>query len=382
MGEPRILLVEASGRGFLNHYSHALGMGLHSAKAQVRLLSGVRDELSAWDVPFEKHSCIQRGRKGWSCVKQQVMQFQPDIVHFQWVDNPFSALRLVKWLQRRGIKTIYTPHNLLPHEKRWMLMPLYRLLYRAMDKVIARDQHIAWALEELLDVNSHQVEFIPGSPNLLASVGSLNCDDESCYARKLEHEKRLLFFGHGSRRKGLDQLLDIIQQHDWPTHYHLVLAGEGVMSSVNGDCIMHAREKMKITLIDQYIPPEKVAQLFSSADILLMPYTKQCKSPLLDLAAALKLPVVKSDRVKGAEFREGMHGVTFKQDDAIQMLDYLLNEDWLDSSRAYLQSQVSTEQMMAQLATQHLKMYRGVLQCQYQLHDELKLQQQSSGISI
>ncbi len=376
--EPRVLLVEASGRGFLNHYSHALGMGLHNAGAKVRLLSGVRDELSAWDVPFEKQSCIQQGRKGWSCVKRQAMQFQPDIVHFQWVDNPFSALRLVRWLQRRGIKTVYTPHNLLPHEKRWMLMPLYRLLYRAMDKVIARDQHIAWALEELLDVNAHQVEFIPGSPNLLASAALPSCA-EACYAGKQQQEKRLLFFGHGSPRKGLDQLLDIINQHSWPAHYHLLLAGEGVMSSVYGDRIRHAREKMKITLIDQYIPAEQVAQLFASSDLLLMPYTKQCKSPLLDLAAALKLPVLKSDRVKGAEFREGMHGVTFRHDDAAQMLQYLRDEDWVDNCRRYLKSQVSNDQMMMQLAMQHLKMYRDVLQ-QQQLSLALNLQQQGSGI--
>jgi glycosyltransferase involved in cell wall biosynthesis len=354
-------------------------MGLHAKNAQVCLLSGVRDELSSWDVPFEKQACIKRS---WSCVKQQAMRFKADVVHFQWVDNPFSVLRLVRWLQRHGIKTVYTPHNLLPHEKRWMLMPLYRLLYRAMDRVVARDQHIAWALQELLDVDSDCVEFIAGSPNLLALNTDRSDESHSLDLVKQHNEKRLLFFGHGSGRKGLDRLLDVVQQHQWPEHYHLVLAGEGVMSSSSCEQINRAMEKIKITVINQYVPAQKVAQLFTSADLLLMPYTGQCKSPMLDLAAALKLPVLKSDRVNGADFREQMHGVTFELNDDQQMLGLLQDDAWINASKNYLQSQVSTQQMMTKLADQHLNMYSQLLQSPISGIERLKLQQQGSGIGI
>jgi len=374
----RVLLVEASGRGFLNHYSHALGVGLHAKNVQVCLLSGVRDELSEWVVPFEKQACLNNN---WSCVKQQALRFKADVVHFQWVDNPFSVLRLVKWLQSRGIKTVYTPHNLLPHEKRWMLMPLYRMLYRAMDKVVARDQHIAWALEELLDVNSDRVNFIPGSPNLLALKTAQTNEYSGFDLKRCPDEKRLLFFGHGSGRKGLDLLLDMLQQQQWPEHYHLVLAGEGIISSACPEKIDRAREKIRITLIDQYVPAQKVAQLFSSADVLLMPYTKQCKSPMLDLAAALKLPVLKSNRVNGADFRELMHGVTFDLSDPYKMLEYLNDDDWIAASKSYLHSQVSTQHMMANLADEHLKMYRQLLEREKPRVEGLKLQQQGSAIT-
>lgn len=87
----RILIVEASGRGFLNHYSHALAFGLHLCNVDVQLLTGVRDELSDWEVPYPKQSCLEKGRSGWRCVREIIIQQQPDVVHLQWVDNPLTV---------------------------------------------------------------------------------------------------------------------------------------------------------------------------------------------------------------------------------------------------------------------------------------------------
>lgn len=358
----RVLVVEASGRGFLNHYSHALALGLHQQGIEVELLTGERDELFGWDVPFPKQSCIQSGRKGWRCVREHISRSKPDVVHFQWVDNPLLVYRLVQWMKRRGIKVVYTPHNVLPHEKRWMLMPFYRLLYRAMDKVVARDMHIAWALEELLDVHKETIEHIPGSPNLLATSFT-ECDD-SLFPQKAPAEKRILFFGHGCSRKGLDMLLKLVSENDWPEQYHLLLAGEGVLSKVPESLVSSAREKIKITAVHQYIAPNRVASLFSSTDLLVMPYVKQCKSPLLDLAAALNLPVLKSNRVEGADFREGIHGFTFSHDDPSALLNHLSDFDWVRKVKANLHSLGSAEASIHRLAFGHKSLYQSLVNMQ------------------
>ena len=356
----RILIVEASGRGFLNHYSHALALGLHLCNVDVQLLTGVRDELSDWELPYPKQSCLEKGRSGWRCVREIIIQQQPDVVHLQWVDNPLTVFRLVQWIKRRGIKVIYTPHNILPHEKRWMLMPFYRLLYRAMNKVIARDIHIAWALEELLDVHKETIQHIAGSPNLLA-IQPAHSTDKSLCPQKLPGENRFLFFGHGSSRKGLDVLLKLLSENNWPQRYHLVLAGEGVLAKVPGSLIENARKKIKVSVINQYIAPQKVAMLFADADLLLMPYIKQCKSPLLDLAAALKLPVLKSDRVNGAEFREHIHGLTFPHEDPSLLLALLNNSAWIDKSKNNLSRLEPPEASMQRLALAHKQLYQNIL---------------------
>ncbi len=366
----RVLVVEASGRGFLNHYSHALALGLHQQGVEVELLTGERDELVGWNVPFPKQSCIQSGRKGWRCVREKISRSKPDVVHFQWVDNPLAVYRLLQWMKRRGIKVVYTPHNVLPHEKRWILMPFYRLLYQAMDKVVARDMHIAWALEELLDVHKETIEHIPGSTNLLATRFT-ECDD-SLFPDKTTGEKRILFFGHGCSRKGLDMLLKLFSENDWPEQYHLLLAGEGVLSKVPESLLMSARKKIKITAVHQYIAPNQVANLFSSANLLVMPYIKQCKSPLLDLAAALNLPVLKSNRVEGADFREHIHGLTFSHDDPDALLTHLRNFEWVSKVKINLHSLGTAEASIQRLAFGHKNLYQSLMNMRgVDIHDAL-----------
>ncbi len=353
----RILLVEASGRGFLSHYTHALALGMHRLGADVRLLTGKRDELGGWKVPFCKESCLEDGARGWRCIRRQVIVQQPDVVHLQWVDNPLSALRFVGWAQRRGIRVVYTPHNILPHERRWLLMPLYRLLYRRLDRVVARDPHLAWALEEMLDMPRERVVQVSGSPNFLA----LQADDPSLGKRGTQRrpgERRILFFGHGCPRKGLNFLLEAVAESDWPATMHLVLAGEGVLRGVSEELAAAAARRMRLSVIDRYVEPMDVAALFRDADLLVMPYIKLCKSPLLDLAAALGLPVLRSDRVQGADFHEGVHGITYTHDDTEALCRALKEPDWVHQATRRLAKLDDPVAAMDRLATRHDRLYR------------------------
>lgn len=352
----RVLLVEPSGRGFLNHYSHTLGLGLHRAGVEVQLLTGKRDELAEWAVPYHKQACLEPGRSGWHDVRKHIAKEKPDIVHLQWVDNPFSALRLVRWARKRGVKVVYTPHNILPHERRWLLMPVYRVLYRYMHKVVARDSHMAWALEEILDMPKDRVEFLPGSPNLLA-IHTLSENASSPWPEKIAGEMRLLFFGHGCSRKGLDTLLATVSKNNWPNHFHLIVAGEEVLRGISNDLLSRAQNAMRLTLINRYVAPKEVAVLFRGADLLLMPYIKLCKSPLLDLAAALKLPVLRSDRVQGTDFREAQHGITFPHNDLEAMGNLLKETGWLARIKSNLDVMDDPVVAMDRLANGHKRLY-------------------------
>lgn len=358
--EMRVLLVEASGRGFLSHYSHALGLGLHRAGTQVWLLTGRRDELSDWPVPYQKHACLGGGYRAWRCVYGFVELMKPDVVHLQWVDNPVHAYRFVRWAQRRGVRVVYTPHNILPHERRWLLMPAYRMLYRALDQVVARDTHLAWALEEILDMPRERVTHLPGSPNFLAMQGQ-GREPVSPLPRLAGENRRLLFFGHGTARKGLEGLLRTIAGERWSEDMHLLVAGENVMRGIAAETLARARAAMRISVLNRYVAPGEVTVLFRDADLLLMPYVKQCKSPLLDLAAALRVPVLRSDRVQGADFREGVHGITFRHDDPSMLCDCLKRSDWLVQAKKRLNALDDPFSSMDRLATGHGALYRQLI---------------------
>ena len=356
----RILLVEGSGRGFLTQYSHALASGLAEQGHQVRLVSGRRDELAGWQVPFDKRACFSGGLRGWLNVARQVRAFRPDAVHLQWVDNPLAALALVTWLGRRGVATIYTPHNLLPHRWRWLSTPIYRALFHAVDSVVARDEKIAWGLEEILALPQRRIAFLPGSPNFIAGPDKPRLPLPELADPKGD-EFRVLFFGHGSGRKGLRDFLASLPRHDWPRSLHFVIAGEGVAHGIDSATLSRAAVACRLTVINRYIAPEHVADLFEKADLMVMPYVKLCKSPLLDLAAAFSLPVLRSGRVEGADFTEGVHGYTLTRPGARHMQAEILRlaraPGALAPMRAAMQAGEPLALSVRRLALGHSRLY-------------------------
>lgn len=305
----KILIVEGSGRGFLSHYSHALALGLHEAGHRVRLVTAPCDELSGWEVPFERRATLRPGLGGWRELLSQTRRFAPDIVHFQWLSDPVSAAFFVRWAQRRGAVVLYTPHNLLPHRGRWMTMPLFRRLYRVFDRVVVRDEAMRWAANEMLDVDLERMCMAPGSPNIIAHPDAPARVPEET-PEKRQGEVRALHFGHGCSRKGLEPMLKALAETTCAPSLHLVLAGCGVMRGISPDVLAAARRRLRVSVIDRYLEPDEVAGLFGSADLITMPYAKLCRSPILDLAAAFRRPVLRTRRVEATRFSEGLHGVT------------------------------------------------------------------------
>ena len=213
-------------------------------------------------------------------------------------------------------------------------------------------------MEELLDTPKDSVELLPGSPNLLAlPTFADGVSTSPVRDKKDKHELRLLFFGHGCPRKGLDILLQTLSENEWPDHIHLVVAGEEVLRGVSSDLLARARKAIRLTLINRYIAPKEVTALFRDADLLLMPYIKICKSPLLDLAAALQLPVLRSDRVQGADFRDGQHGVTFSHSDPGAIGELLQDTGWLAGVNRNLVVAEDVVDTMDRLAVGHKQLY-------------------------
>lgn len=360
----RIMLIEGSGRGFLSHYAHALALGLHEAGHSVRLVTGCRDELSGWPVPFGKGACLHKGVAGWLCLAREVQAFRPDVVHFQWMNDPFVGRLFIAWLHARGIGVAYTPHNLLPHRGRWLSMPVFGYFYRCIDRIVARDPHMVWAGEELLGVAPRRMVQLPGSPNLIAHPSAPRNDPPEL-AAKAPDEVRVLFFGHGCRRKGLATLLDALAGFDWPRTVHVVLAGDGVLRGADPDTLAAAGRRVRLTILDRYVEPDAVSALFGTADLLVMPYRKLCRSPIVDLAAAFGLPVLRSDRVEGTRFRDGTHGLTVPHGDARALRETLARLAGGPARIAALKAALGREEPVtaatARLAAGHARMYADLM---------------------
>jgi glycosyltransferase involved in cell wall biosynthesis len=360
----RILLVEGSGRGFLCHYAHALAFGLAELGHGVALVTGRRDELSAWDIPFAKSICLDNGFASWLCLAREVRGFKPDAVHFQWVGQPLLASLFVLWLKRLGIGVVYTPHNLLPHRRRWLSTPFFHLFYRLVDKIVARDPHLAWGLEEMLGVGKDRIALLPGSPNLLAHPMAPKKPILELPERR-QNEIRLLYFGHGSSRKGLGQLLEALEMLKGDKRLHLIVAGEGVLREKESRALKQLASHVRVTAISRYVEADEVGGLFENCDLMVMPYAKQCKSPLTDLAAAFRLPVLRTDRVEAACFADGVHGYTIESGKP-ELLARAIEECVYPPTMSALREELAREETvlaaMARLAQAHVHLYESLIE--------------------
>jgi glycosyltransferase involved in cell wall biosynthesis len=359
-GTDRILIVEGSGRGFLSHYAHALALGLHERGHHVRLVTAPRDELSGWTAPFERRAILRPGLAGWITLRHEVCSFDPDIVHFQWLSDPIAAAVFVRWVQRRGAVALYTPHNLLPHRGRWVTMPLFRRLYRVFNRVVVRDTSMRWAASEFLDLDPDRMSMVLGSPNIIAHPEAPRRLPPELAPRR-PGEIRALHFGHGNPRKGLEPLLSALARMDCPESLHLVLAGAGVARGIPSEVLSAVRDKLRLSVMDRYLAPEEIGGLFADTDLLAMPYTKLCRSPILDLAAAFATPVLRTARVEATEFDEGVHGHTVDSGDflgfAAALAGLAAAPETLRAMRETLTHGLDFGARTAQLASAHADIY-------------------------
>lgn len=359
-GAEKILIVEGSGRGFLSHYAHTLALGLHESGRRVRLVTAPRDELADWPTPFERRATLRPGIAGWRTLMAETRRFAPQVVHFQWLADPVGAALYVRWAQRRGAAVLYTPHNLLPHRGRWMTMPLFRRLYRVFDQIVVRDASMRWAANEMLGVDLDRMSMATGSPNIIAQAGAPRRLPPEA-AERQPGEIRALHFGHGCTRKGLGPLLRALARTECPANLHLMLAGSGVAGGVDPAVMAAARRRLRISVIDRYLEPDEVGGLFDQADLVAMPYAKLCRSPILDLAAAFRKPVLRTRRVEATRFTEGRHGITVDDGDSIAFAATLVSlaraPGHLRAMKKALEHGPDFATEMAVLAATHSELY-------------------------
>jgi glycosyltransferase involved in cell wall biosynthesis len=172
---------------------------------------------------------------------------------------------------------------------------------------------------------------------------------------------RLLVFGHGGRGKGLAELCAALLSGDFSSKLHLVVAGERATAGVPGDLLARLAARLRVTVLDHYIDAQHVPDLFAGADLLLLPYLKVCKSPLLDLAAEFGVPVLRSDRVHAARFDENVHGVTVAHADVPALgtaLGQLLQTPGvLSRMRERLRAEVTRVDHLDGAVARHLRLY-------------------------
>jgi glycosyltransferase involved in cell wall biosynthesis len=217
---------------------------------------------------------------------------KPDVVVFKyWMPFFAPCYAVLAFGARRFLKipVVFLCDNIVPHEPTRLDARLTRLAVASPDAFIVQSASVR---EDLL-------RFRPGArfrevPHPVYDIFSPALPKTEARSRLgLEESRILLFFGYIRAYKGLRTLIEAMPEILRDERVHLVVCGEfyeGRQETV--DLIHRLGLQHRISLFDEFIPNEKVADFFCAADVVVLPYVSATQSGIVQIAYNYDRPVI------------------------------------------------------------------------------------------
>ncbi|HEX5692079.1 MAG TPA: glycosyltransferase family 4 protein [Roseiflexaceae bacterium] len=230
----------------------------------------------------------------------------PRILHLHFFDEltqrPWylmTALRsllflaMLALLRLRGVRIVWTAHNLEPHElyhPEWGVL-VYRLVARWADAIIAHSQ----AAREMLEARYGplpQCVVIPQG-NYVGLYGPRRERYASRVALDLPAEGPvLLCLGALRPYKNIEGLIDAFAELPEATRGTLLIAGSAKSPDYAVELLAHARRVPGTRVRTAFVPDADLPAYFAAADLVVLPYRKLLTSAMLLCALSYARPVV------------------------------------------------------------------------------------------
>jgi glycosyltransferase involved in cell wall biosynthesis len=208
-------------------------------------------------------------------------------------------------------RTTVICHNVLPHERRPVDVPLVRALLTRAGTVITHSAAQAAQAADMAPGATVRTAAMP--PHLPATAPVQYAERGGDLARP---HCRLLFFGIVRPYKGLDLLLRALALA--PSAVTLTVAGEFWGGTGDTEKLIAGLGLAdRVTLRPGYVPADQLPALFAAADALVLPYRAATASQNALLAFAHGIPVVTTTAGALADaVRDGVDGLTCAPGDA------------------------------------------------------------------
>lgn len=226
---------------------------------------------------------------------------RPDIIHVQWlpmlefgVPGEMGFLKLAK---KRGIKLVYTVHNVLPHDSELNVRGEFGKAYTQMDALICHTTESRDRLVEEFRIEKEKIRIIPHGP-LFHEYQRMD-RQEAKSALGLESEECVVLYQGAMRPyKGVEFLLEAWKGvHANNAKAKLVVAGTGDKSYLE---VIRAKVetlgiKSSVKLNLHHISTEDVPIYYQACDIAVYPHKEITQSGALMTGIAFGRPVVATD---------------------------------------------------------------------------------------
>lgn len=270
------------------------------------------------------------------CVNIAALAFRflfvrPDIIHVQWVPLVEEGVPIELWFlklaKRRGIKLVYTVHNLLPHDSESSLKETFARVYKLMDALICHTRETRNRLIQEFGLDGEKIWVIPHGPLFYDYKPIRKQEAKRRIGLSAEHSV-VLYQGLLRPYKGVDFLLDAWKnvQSNQPSA-RLVIAGRGedrhmevVRAKVDE---LGIRSSVRLDL--RYITSEELPIYYQAADIAVYPHREITQSGALMTGIAFGTPIVATSLPGFRETLEAYGGAVCVEHGDVDGLSQLLS---------------------------------------------------------
>lgn len=238
---------------------------------------------------------------GGNKIKKWLREYQPDLILLHWwVPVHFwTFFRLFRILDNIGIPARVIVHNALPHEPFPLAPQLSRLALKSAQGYVVMAEGEALKTQTLLGSRTPVcLTPHPLMPPFPAQNGSSLGNLQVKYGVP-QDASVLLFLGYVRPYKGLKELLTALASLiDQGKDLYLIVAGEFWDDIKEYEAQIGAlRLEKHVRLIPRFMEDAEIAELFSLADLFVVPYLRGTQSGVLKLALGNGLPCVVSSSV-------------------------------------------------------------------------------------
>jgi len=295
----------------------------------------------------------------WKAAAGDILNSSPQIILYSYW-HPFFAPGVRSVLKQIGkksdIKRVALAHNIYPHEPFCFQKFLTRQVFSQTDAIITLSKETCEDAKRLapgkmvkkLFHPAYELPFPEKSSEMIRNEHGFSSDDTI-----------LLFFGLVRKYKGLDVMIDALNQID--------LKGYKIKPLIVGEFYIHKQSILgridpghleMYTIVDRFVKNKELAEYFTMADALILPHKSATQSGVLADAINFQLPVITS-ALPGLtqNLIENKHGLFFKPGSSQNLKETILeflDQNNRDQYRHHLQelkNQLSWDSFSDELIT-------------------------------